>query len=61
MITDPEWELPEDHTKRVLDALIYFANPDDLIPDSIRGVGYLDDAIMVEIVRLELRVSRNRW
>ena len=55
MITDVEWRLPHDEAGRVLNALAYFAEPDDLIPDSIPGVGFLDDAIMVELVVRELR------
>ena len=55
MITDVEWRLPHEETGRVLNALAYFAEPDDLIPDSIPGVGFLDDAIMVELVVRELR------
>ena len=55
MITDLEWRLPHEETGRVLNALAYFAEPDDLIPDSIPGLGFLDDAIMVELVVRELR------
>ena len=36
-------------------ALAYFAEPEDLIPDRIPGLGFLDDAIMVELVVRELR------
>ncbi|MCH8891349.1 MAG: DUF1232 domain-containing protein, partial [Myxococcales bacterium] len=39
---------------RILDAIAYFVDPDDLIPDRIPGIGYLDDAIMVELVACEL-------
>ena len=55
MITDLEWRLPHEETGRVLNALAYFAEPEDLIPDSIPGLGFLDDAIMVELVVRELR------
>jgi len=55
MITDLEWRLPHEETGRVLNALAYFAEPDDLIPDNIPGLGFLDDAIMVELVVRELR------
>jgi len=55
MISDVEWRLPHEETGRVLNALAYFIEPDDLIPDSIPGVGFLDDAIMVELVVRELR------
>src|SRR4029453_12153018 len=40
---------------RVLNVLAYFVDPDDLIPDRIPGLGYLDDAIMVELLLQERR------
>ena len=55
MITDIDWRLPHRETKRVLNALAYFAEPEDLIPDNIPGLGFLDDAIMIELVARELR------
>ncbi len=54
MVKDHEWGLPEEDAARVLNALAYFCEPDDLIPDSIPGLGYLDDAIMVELAVREL-------
>ncbi len=55
MVTDPEWQLPEKETTRALNALAYFGEPEDLIPDHIPGLGFLDDAIMVELVVRELK------
>lgn len=55
MLDDLEWKLEGDHRARVLQALCYFADPADLIPDQIPGLGLLDDAIMVELVVQELR------
>ncbi len=55
MISDIDWRMPHDDTQRVLSALAYFAEPDDLIPDQIPGLGFLDDAIMIELVVRELR------
>lgn len=55
MVEDSEWRLEGADRTRVLNALAYFVDPDDLIPDKIPGLGYLDDAIMVELVALELR------
>lgn len=55
MLTDHEWRLPGAESTRVLNALAYFTEPDDLIPDHIPGVGFLDDAIMVELVVRELK------
>jgi uncharacterized membrane protein YkvA (DUF1232 family) len=55
MLADQEWRLPEADAARVLNALAYFCEPEDLIPDHIPGIGYLDDAIMIELVTAELR------
>lgn len=55
MLADHEWRLPAQDTTRVLNALAYFCEPEDLIPDHIPGIGFLDDAIMIELVVGELR------
>ena len=55
MVSDLEWRLPHQDARRVLNALAYFSEPEDLIPDSIPGLGFLDDAIMIELVVRELK------
>lgn len=55
MLSDIEWRLPHQDAARVLNALAYFAEPEDLIPDHIPGLGFLDDAIMIELVVRELK------
>lgn len=55
MLSDIEWRLPHQEATRVLNALAYFAEPEDLIPDEIPGLGFLDDAIMIELVVRELK------
>jgi len=55
MLSDIEWRLPHKEANRVLNALAYFAEPEDLIPDHIPGLGFLDDAIMIELVVRELK------
>lgn len=55
MLRDEEWRLEGRDRARILDALAYFVDPEDLIPDRVPGVGYLDDAIMVELICQELR------
>ena len=55
MLTDHEWRLPKKESTRVLNALAYFTEPEDLIPDHVPGIGYLDDAIMIELVVRDLK------
>ena len=55
MLSDLEWRLPQQDAARVLNALAYFADPEDLIPDGVPGIGFLDDAIMIELVVRELK------
>lgn len=55
MVRDDQWRLEGRDRARVLDALAYFADPEDLIPDRIPGIGFIDDAIMIELVARELK------
>jgi uncharacterized membrane protein YkvA (DUF1232 family) len=57
MANDEEWRLTDDERKRVLGALVYFTDPEDMIPDSVPGLGFLDDAIYVELILRELRAE----
>ncbi|WP_300541978.1 YkvA family protein [Maricaulis sp.] len=54
MLEDKEWKLEGEDRKNVLDALAYFADPDDLIPDATPVLGYVDDAIMIDLVAASL-------
>jgi len=55
MLVDEGWGMQEVGRKRVLTALAYLVQSDDLIPDTIPGVGFLDDAIMIELLARELK------
>lgn len=55
MLRDEGWALPEDDRQRVLSALVYFADPKDIIPDNVPVLGYFDDAIAIELCVRELR------
>ncbi len=50
MTMDEGWGLIAEDRERVLSALTYFSEPLDLIPDDTPGLGFLDDAIMIEVV-----------
>src|SRR3546814_2239383 len=41
--------------QRVMSALLYFVDPKDVIPDQVEVLGFLDDAIMIELCVRELR------
>jgi uncharacterized membrane protein YkvA (DUF1232 family) len=54
MLEDEEWALSGKDRERVVRGMAYFAEPDDIIPDKVPVLGFLDDAIMVELVVTEL-------
>ena len=54
MLTDDEWALPEDDRERLLATFVYFGDPEDILPDDIPVIGYLDDVIILELVAREL-------
>ncbi|RVU40609.1 DUF1232 domain-containing protein [Rheinheimera riviphila] len=54
LVEDKEWDLTDEETAEVLSALAYFAKPEDLISDHVPVLGFLDDAIMIELVAQSL-------
>jgi len=55
IIEDKDWDPPKRVSSQVLTALAYFSNPEDLIPDNIPVLGFLDDAIMIKIIEEEFK------
>jgi len=55
VIEDEDYRAPKSVRNQVLGALSYFANPDDLIPDEIPVLGFLDDAIMIKFVEEQFK------
>lgn len=54
LVEDKEWDLTDEEKSEVLTALAYFAKPEDLIADHVPVLGFLDDAIMIELVAQSL-------
>ena len=61
MLQDDEWELPINERERLLATFVYFADPEDILPDHIPVIGYLDDVIMIELVVKELTHVREAY
>ena len=61
MLQDDEWRLPPEERERLLATFIYFGDPEDILPDHIPVIGYLDDVIMIELVVRELRHVREAY
>lgn len=57
MLRDEEWQLADDERHAIRGALYYFIDPEDVIPDHIPGLGYLDDALYAEIIIRELETE----
>jgi uncharacterized membrane protein YkvA (DUF1232 family) len=55
LLDDKEWPLPEEDRRRIVAAVGYFAVAKDMIPDKIPGIGFLDDALMADLVMRELK------
>ncbi len=54
MLGDRDFAISGTHRTHVVNAMAYFAETEDLIPDQIPGLGFLDDAIIVELVVQDL-------
>jgi uncharacterized membrane protein YkvA (DUF1232 family) len=55
IILDEEYKAPQPVKNQVLAGLAYFANAEDLIPDHVPALGFLDDALMVKFVEEEFK------
>ncbi len=61
MLQDEEWKLPTLDRERLLATFVYFGDPEDLIPDDIPAIGFLDDIILIELLINDLRHVREAY
>ena len=61
MLTDEEWQLPDTDRERLLATFVYFADPEDILPDDVPVIGFLDDVIIIELVARELQHVREAY
>ena len=61
MLLDDDWKLPTEDRERLLAMFVYFSDPEDIMPDSIPVIGYLDDVIIIELIMRDLRHVREAY
>lgn len=61
MLEDSEWRLPKAHREYLLATFVYFGDPEDVIPDDIPAIGFLDDLILIELLLRDLRHVREAY
>jgi len=61
MLADDEWKLRKSERERVLAVFFYFGDPEDILPDDIPVIGYLDVIIVLELVTRELQHVREAY
>ena len=61
MLNDDDWRLPDVDRERILAAFVYFGDPEDILPDDIPVIGYLDDVIILELVSRDLQHVREAY
>ena len=61
MLLDDEWRLPKRERELLLATFVYFGDPEDLIPDDIPAIGFLDDVILIELLMRDLRHVREAY
>jgi uncharacterized membrane protein YkvA (DUF1232 family) len=61
MLLDDEWMLPKAERERVMAMFVYFSDPEDILPDDVPVIGYLDDVIIIELVTREMQHVRDAY
>jgi uncharacterized membrane protein YkvA (DUF1232 family) len=61
MLRDDEWDLPRDERETLLATFVYFGDPEDILPDHIPVIGFLDDVIVIELAVRELLHVREAY
>jgi uncharacterized membrane protein YkvA (DUF1232 family) len=61
MLLDEDWRLPRAERERLMAMFVYFSDPEDILPDDIPVIGYLDDVIIIELVTREMQHVREAY
>lgn len=61
MLSDDQWKMLEYERHYIISVLHYLIEENDIIPDSIPGVGLLDDCVMIDIVEEKLKEKLKKY
>ena len=61
MLEDRDWRLPKTEREQLLATFVYFGDPEDIIPDDIPAIGFLDDLILIELLLRDFRHVREAY
>ena len=61
MLSDDQWKMMEYERHYIISVIHYLIEENDIIPDSIPGVGLLDDCIMIDIVEEKLKEKLKKY
>lgn len=61
MLEDRAWRLPKAYREYVLATFVYFGDPEDIIPDHLPAIGFVDDLILIELLLRNLRHVREAY
>lgn len=61
MLEDADWRLPKGAREQMLATFVYFGDPEDVIPDGIPAIGFLDDVILLELLLRDFRHVREAY
>ncbi|HEX2139425.1 MAG TPA: YkvA family protein [Woeseiaceae bacterium] len=61
MLEDADWRLPKAAREQMLATFVYFGDPEDVIPDGIPAIGFLDDVILLELLLRDFRHVREAY
>ena len=61
MLIDSDWQLPANERDTLLATFVYFGDPEDILPDDVPVIGYLDDVIIIELIVRDLKHVREAY